>query len=170
MTLAVGAKVIYPNQGVCLVDSIVQKEIGGQPINFYQLALLDESGGELFVPVEKAQASGLRQLLSETELPQLLNHFKQSVGTANGTAKDWKQRANENSKRLASGSAFDLADVVESLTVLSHTKELSFREGQMLEKARKLLVSEIAEVISKPKSAAEELINEALKKCSVASA
>lgn len=166
MTLAVGAKVIYPNQGVCLIGSIVQKEIGGQPINFYQLALLDESGGELFVPLEKAQASGLRQLLSETELPQLLNHFKQSIGTA----KDWKQRANENSKRLASGSAFDLADVVESLTALSHTKELSFREGQMLEKARKLLISEIAEIISKPKSAAEELINEALKKHSLAGA
>jgi CarD family transcriptional regulator len=166
MTLAVGAKVIYPNQGLCLIDSIVQKEIGGQSINFYQLALLDESGGELFVPVEKAQASGLRQVLSEAELQQLLNRFKQPTSAA----KDWKQRANENSKRLASGSAFDLAEVVESLTVLSHTKELSFREGQMLEKARKLLVSEIAEVISKPKSAAEELINEALQKRSVVSA
>ena len=166
MTLMVRSKVIYPNQGLCLIDSIVQKEIGGQVINFYQLALLDESGGELFVPVEKAHASGLRQLLSEAELQQLLNRFKQP----SNESKDWKQRANENSKRLASGSAFDLAEVVESLTVLSHTKELSFREGQMLEKARKLLISEIAEVISKPKSAAEELIHEALQKRSVASA
>ncbi|MBI1762379.1 MAG: hypothetical protein HYR56_13175 [Acidobacteria bacterium] len=166
MTLTVGTKVIYPSQGPCLIDSIVQKEIGGQPVSFYQLALLDESGGELFVPVEKAQASGLRRLLSQTELSQLLSRFKQGVSAA----KDWKQRANENSKRLASGSAFDLAEVVESLTVLSATKELSFREGQMLEKARRLLVSEIAEVISKPKSAAEELINEALQKRSVVSA
>ena len=166
MSLTVGTKVIYPSQGPCLIGSIVQKEIGGNAVSFYQLALLDESGGELFVPVEKAQASGLRQLLSEAELSQLLSRFKQPVGSS----KDWKQRANENSKRLASGSAFDLAEVVESLTELSNTKELSFREGQMLEKARKLLVSEIAEVISKPKSAAEELINEALKKRSVASA
>lgn len=166
MTLTVGTKVIYPSQGPCLIDSIVQKEIGGQPVSFYQLALLDESGGELFVPVEKAQASGLRQLLSEAELAQLFGRALPPVGAA----KDWKQRANENSKRLASGSAFDLAEVVESLTELSNTKELSFREGQMLEKARRLLVSEIAEVISKPKSAAEELINEALKKRSAASA
>ncbi len=166
MTLRVGTKVIYPSQGPCLIGSIVQKEIGGQHVSFYQLALLDESGGELFVPVEKAQASGLRQLLSEAELSQLFNRFKQPVGAS----KDWKQRASENSKRLASGSAFDLAEVVESLTELSNTKELSFREGQMLEKARKLLVSEIAEVIKQPKSAAEELINEALKKRSAAGA
>ena len=39
MTLTVGTKVIYPSQGPCLIDSIVQKEIGGHPVSFYQLAL-----------------------------------------------------------------------------------------------------------------------------------
>jgi CarD family transcriptional regulator len=163
MSLKVGSKVIYPSQGPCLVGAIVQKESGGQAASFYQLALLDESGGELFVPVAKAQASGLRQLLSKSEVARLLAHFKQPAGPI----RDWKQRASENAKRLASGSPFELAEVVESLTALSYTKELSFREGQMLEKARKLLVSEIAEVISKPKSAAEELLNAALRKHSM---
>ena len=158
MSLKIGAKVIYPSQGPCLIGSIVQKEIGGNAVSFYQLELLDESGGELFVPVERAKASGLRQLMSKADLPKLLDQFKQPVPSA----KDWKQRGNDNLKRIASGSAFDLAEVVESLTELSATKELSFREGQMLDKARRLLVSEIAEVISKPKSAAEELIDQAL--------
>ena len=158
MRLTVGAKVIYPSQGPCLIGAIVEKEIGGKAVSFYQLALLDESGGELFVPVERAKASGLRQLLNKSEIPKLLDQLKQPVTSA----KDWKQRGNDNLKRIASGSAFDLAEVVESLTELSATKELSFREGQMLDKARRLLVSEIAEVIGKPLSAAEELIDQAL--------
>ena len=46
------------------------------------------------------------------------------------------------------GSAFDLAEVVESLTALGDIKELSFREKLMLDKAKKLLVCEISEVMS----------------------
>jgi RNA polymerase-interacting CarD/CdnL/TRCF family regulator len=63
--------VIYPSQGPCLIGSVVQKMIAGSPVSFYQLALLDDSGGELFVPVDKAQASGLtswgRQRLEAAE-------------------------------------------------------------------------------------------------------
>lgn len=129
------------------------------PVNFYQLALLDESGGELFVPVDKAQSSGLRKLLKRSEIPKLLGQLKQTVTIA----KDWKQRANENTKRLSSGSAFDLAEVVESLTALGDTKELSFREQRMLDKARRLLVCEISEVMSETLSAVEEQVNQALK-------
>jgi RNA polymerase-interacting CarD/CdnL/TRCF family regulator len=40
---------------------------------------------------------------------------------------------------------------------------LSFRESQTLEKARKLLIGEISEVMGETKSAAEEQINNALK-------
>ena len=158
MTLRVGTKVIYPSQGPCLIGSIVQKEIGGNAVSFYQLALLDESGGELFVPVAKAQASGLRQLLSKAELPRLLALFQQPPGVI----KDWKQRASENAKRLASGSAFDLAEVVKSLTELSEKKELSFPESRVLDKARRLLISELAEVLKEPKSAAEARLDQAL--------
>lgn len=158
MRLAVGSKVIYPNQGPCLIGSIVQRVIAGSPVSFYQLALLDDSGGELFVPVDKARASGLRSLLSKAELPRLLSQLKQPAGAA----KDWRQRNQDNLNRLASGSAFDLAEVIQSLTQLSERKELSFHESRMLNKAKKLLVSEVAEVLRETKSAAEELIDQAL--------
>jgi hypothetical protein len=46
---------------------------------------------------------------------------------------------------------------------LSERKELSFLEGRTLGKARKLLIDEIAEVLRETKSAAEELIDQALK-------
>ncbi len=159
MILSIGNKVVYPCQGPCRIGRVVKRDVGGRPIRFYHLALLDDSGGELFVPVDKAQAIGIRPLLDKSEIPKLLKRLKKTARAA----KDWKQRANDNFKLLTSGSAFDLAEVVESLTELSQRKALSFRESQTLEKARRLLICEISEVMGETKGAAEEQVDKALK-------
>jgi RNA polymerase-interacting CarD/CdnL/TRCF family regulator len=158
VNLSIGSKVIYPSQGPCLIDSVVNKECAGKLVSFYRLALLDDSGGDLFVPVEKVQTVGLRPLLNKSEIPELLGRLM----IPGQTAKDWKQRAQINLKLLASGSAFDLAEVVESLTKLNQSKLLSFRENQVLERAKRLLICEISEVLGETKIAAEEQINSAL--------
>jgi CarD family transcriptional regulator len=88
-----------------------------------------------------------------------LAHLKQSETPA----KDWKQRARDNSRRLTSGSAMDLVEVIGSLTELSETKQLSFRESGMLNKARRLLVTEISEVLKETRAAADNQVGEALK-------
>ena len=159
MILTSGNKVIYPYQGPCLIGPVIKKVIDGSPISFYRLALLDDSGGELFVPVDKVQSIGIRPLLNRSDIPKLLDLLKEP----SGADKDWKQRADENFKLLTSGSTFDLAEVVKSLTKLGRKRELSFRESQTLEKARKLLIGEISEVMGETKSAAEEQIDEALR-------
>jgi CarD family transcriptional regulator, regulator of rRNA transcription len=157
--LTSGNKVIYPYQGPCLIGPVIKKVIDGNPISFYRLALLDDSGGELFVPVDKVQSIGIRPLLNRSDIPKLLDLLKEP----SGADKDWKQRADDNFKLLTSGSTFDLAEVVKSLTKLGRKRELSFRESQTLEKARKLLIGEISEVMGDTKSAAEEQIDEALR-------
>jgi RNA polymerase-interacting CarD/CdnL/TRCF family regulator len=156
--LTVGKKVIYPGQGPCVIGPVVMKVVEGKPLSFYQLAPLDASGGELFVPVDKVQAVGVRLLLERSAIPKLLGHLKKATGTAG----NWKQRTMDNTKLFASGSAFDLAEIVESLTALSKTKPLLPRDSLMLERARKLLVCEISEVMGETKSAAEKQIDRAL--------
>ena len=159
MILTSGNKVIYPSQGPCLIGPVIKKVIDGRLVSFYQLALLDDSGGELLVPVDKAQTIGIRPLLNRSDIPMVLGLLKEpSVAD-----KDWQRRANDNFKLLTSGSAFDLAEIVKSLTKLSEKKTLSFRESQTLEKARKLLIGEISEAMGETKSAAEKQIDEALK-------
>jgi CarD family transcriptional regulator len=46
-------------------------------------------------------------------------------------------------EKLQSGDVFEAADVLKKLTYLSHWKKLSFREQNLLEKAKHLLISEI---------------------------
>jgi RNA polymerase-interacting CarD/CdnL/TRCF family regulator len=63
---------------------------------------------------------------------------------------------------LTSGSAFDLAEVVESLTELNEARVLSPRDRQALDRARKILICEISEVTGATKDKAEEQVDHAL--------
>ncbi len=158
MTLSAGSRVFYPSQGPCLVDRVVKKAIGDKRIEFYHLIVLDDKGCELYIPVEKAGEVGIRQLLKKSEIPKLLNHLKKEIDVSS----NWKERASNNSKRIQSGSAFDLARVIESLTLLSDKKKLSPAESQTLERARHLLAREISEVIGVTEETAERKIDLAL--------
>jgi RNA polymerase-interacting CarD/CdnL/TRCF family regulator len=95
----------------------------------------------------------------KSAIPKLLSHLKNFITSP----KNWKQRAIDNEKLLASGSAFDLAEVVESLTELNETKVLTPRDRTTLNRARKFLICEISEVMGESRNAAEERIDEALK-------
>jgi CarD family transcriptional regulator len=160
MILGIGNKVVHPSQGPCLIGAVVKKVVGGRQTSFYHLALLDESGDGLFVPLDKIRTVGIRQLVAKSEIPKLLGHLEKG----GVTEKNWKQRAVDNAKLLSSGSAFDLAEVVESLTELSVKRTLSPRDRQTLDKARKRLICEIAEVTGDTKGVAGEQVDSALKK------
>lgn len=157
--MVVGEKVVYPSQGPCRIDCMVERVADGKSTLFYRLALLDDAGGELLVPADKVQAIGVRLLLDRSEIPKLLRRLKKAAKAAT----NWKQRALDNSKLLTSGSAFDLAEVVGSLTELKEVKGLSPAETRTLEKARRLLVCEIAEVMGETRRAAEQQLDSALK-------
>jgi RNA polymerase-interacting CarD/CdnL/TRCF family regulator len=164
MTLTVGDKVVYPGRGPCLVGAVVQKVVCGTAASFYRLALLDDSKGEVFVPVDNVRDLHMRALLDRSEIPKLLGHLKSRVGvTGNlGTAKNWRQRELDNLKLFSSGSIFDLAHMVESLTQLSGTKTLAPHERETLSRARKLLICEISEVMDESKTTAEARIDSVL--------
>ena len=65
-------------------------------------------------------------------------------------------------RAILTGSAFDLAEIVETLTELIETKPLSFSERATLERARKLLICEISEVNGTTKQEAEDQVDQAL--------
>jgi len=132
--------------------------VDGRPTSFYQLARLDDIGGALFVPVDKVGDLKIRQLTPRSDIPKLLRRLQRPASTA----MNWKQRAIDNLKLLASGSAFDLAEVVESLTELNEARTLSPRDREMLDRARRILICEISEVTGETKSATEDQVDQAL--------
>ena len=158
MTFGIGNKVVYPSQGPCLIGAVEDKVVGGRPTSFYRLTLLDDSGDAVFVPVEKVRELRIRQLLAKSEVPKVLSHLENSIIAE----KNWKRRTLDNAKLLSSGSAFDWAVIVESLTELNKTKTLTLRDRQTLDKARKFLICEIAEVMGEARNTVEEYVDKAL--------
>ena len=57
---------------------------------------------------------------------------------------DWKVRVKVYNEKILSGDIFEIADVLKNLTFLTGLKQLSFREQRLLEKARFLIISELA--------------------------
>ena len=66
---------------------------------------------------------------------------------------------------MRTGSIYDVVEVLKSLTFLSKSKSLSFREKRMLDRAKFLVVSEITEVLAEKTPAVEAKVEEALERC-----
>jgi CarD family transcriptional regulator len=60
------------------------------------------------------------------------------------TSQPWNRRYREYTEMLKSGSPFEVAKVLRDLYRLRSDKELSFGERQLLDKARSLLITELA--------------------------
>ncbi|HQU82990.1 MAG TPA: CarD family transcriptional regulator [Pyrinomonadaceae bacterium] len=139
MELAIGQKVAYPSQGICLVEDIKKKPVGNHSIMFYLLRVLGDNS-TIFVPTENAETVGIRPIICLSEFKRLMNILEKDFDEISA---DWKSRSREYSEKLQSGDVFAAADVLKKLTFLSLEKKLSFREQNLLEKARFLIISEI---------------------------
>ena len=163
MGFKVGQKVVYPNHGIGTIERIEHKQIGASSLNFYTLRLAS-TNSVVLVPVANAGEVGLRSPITSGECEMLLKHLSDDF---RGAAHDWKDRFKEFSDKMRTGDVFEVADVLKNLTYLSHSKPLSFREQRMLERARYLVVSELAAVCRQPECNVEPRVEEALRRACV---
>ena len=159
MQFAVGDKVIYPNQGISVVESI-ESSAGVAGMSFYRLRLLAKST-LVMVPVEKVDEVGLRPIMSESDVEDVLEVLEH--GAVNEHL-NWKTRYKDNSDRMKSGSPVEVAGVLKCLSYLDERKTLSFREKRMLDRAHQLTVTEVAEVADETLEAVESKVKEALRR------
>jgi CarD family transcriptional regulator len=140
MELSVGQKVAYPGQGVCEVERIELRTVGGCTTECLLLRVIGDSS-HILVPVANTGAVGIREVISTGQCRRLINRLADDFEEISA---DWKTRSKQFTEKLQSGDVFEAADVLKKLTFLSHGKKLSFREQTLLEKAKHLLISEIA--------------------------
>ena len=158
MTFQIGEKVVYPNQGVATVENISARSFGSQFERFYLLRLA-YSSMTVLVPFSHVQQVGLRKVTKATEIARVLEYL--ACGNCKCSA-DWKARFKENSDKMLQGSLLEIAQVFKSLVIIQKEKPLSFREKKMLDRARYLLISEVATVWNLAEEKVEELIDRAL--------
>ncbi len=139
-TFRVGDKVVYPNHGVGIIEQITSRNNGNGMEQFYMLKF-KASSLKVMVPFHNAGSVGLRRVIKNGEVQKILDFLTQGKCENHN---DWKCRYKENSDKMRTGSLLDVAMVLKSLLMLNQDKPLSFREKKMLERARYLLVSELA--------------------------
>lgn len=164
MELSIGQKVAYPSQGVCMVEGVQQKQVGETAIQFYSLRVLNDNS-IIFVPTANAETVGIRPVISSLQCKKLINRLSADFEEISG---DWKNRSKEFMHQLQSGDVFQAADVLKKLTFLSHEKKLSFREQNLLEKSKFLIISEITNADTADEEALrveiERLVDQACRK------
>lgn len=140
MEYKIGEKVVYPNHGVGIIEQISYGVLNGRTEKYFMLRIAS-SGLRVMVPQSNAEAVGLRPVIRSIEAGKVLNFLEKGKYNSHH---DWKHRFKENSERMRTGALIEVAVVLKSLVALSRTKPLSFREKKMLDRAKFLLVSELA--------------------------
>jgi CarD family transcriptional regulator len=143
------------------VQGIETKTILGTTCGFYHLRMVANETTVL-VPVDNVDGVGLRRAIEDQEIERLFS----LLGDGKiDNHQNWKGRFKDNSDRMRTGSIYDVVEVLKSLTFLARSKNLSFREKRMLDRAKFLVVSEISEVSREVTIMVEEKVDHALERC-----
>ena len=111
MTFAVGEKVVYPNQGVGMIENISTRYFEQRPEKFYLLRLFCSSM-TVMVPFSNAEVIGLRRVAKSTEVTKVLAYL---ASPSCECLSDWKVRFKINSDKMGSGSLSQIAEVFKQL-------------------------------------------------------
>jgi len=154
----VGDKVVYPSQGVSVVEKISAEVLAGTEMRCYHLRLLG-SESKVMVPLNNSERVGLRPL-SEPKLVKRI--MKRLRGSESEASEDWKDRYRANLERIKTGELNEIVDVLLCLAEVAGRKTLSFRERKMYDHARQLLVVEVAQVEDRSVETVEQQVEDAL--------
>ena len=143
MSFQIGDKVAHPMYGAGVLESVVQKKVGGV-VQEYYIMKLAKSSMIVMIPTQGSEEIGVRPVVDPDQADRVLAAIQsiQVEMTAN-----WNRRYRENMERLKSGDLLEVARVVKGLTLRDAKRSLSTGERKMLHSARQILISEL--VLSK---------------------
>ena len=141
MAFKVGDMAVYPGHGVGVVEGVETRDIAGSRQTFYVLKIL-ENGMTIMVPTSNADAIGMRNLISTTQVAEIYDVLlERDVALDKQT---WNRRYREYMAKIKTGSPYEVARVLRDLFVLKGDKALSFGERKMFDMAKGLLLKELA--------------------------
>jgi RNA polymerase-interacting CarD/CdnL/TRCF family regulator len=153
-----GDRVVYPNQGVCAVVGIEEKDIAGQKLELVRMRR-EEDGAAVLVPRNKVPSIGLRRVATGEQMDGVFHYL---AAQFDDPELDWKVRHRDNADRLIAGGVLGVAEVVKGLHSLSRIRPLPTKEREQYDNARHLLVHEIAVSLGVPNVLAEDYVDYAL--------
>lgn len=138
---SIGDKVVYPMQGIGIIERIEEKIFSGENKEYIIIRILSNNL-EIMIPSDKISNSSLRKISDSSTLETVLfnltnqNNQEKTIST--------KERYQLNATKIKSGSLKDSAEVVYDLILMNKEKTLNSSEKQLFNTARKFLVQEVS--------------------------
>lgn len=154
-----GQMVVYPAQGVGVIERIESQELGGIRAEFYIVNIMCNNI-HVLVPVKNATNTGLRPLSTPTEAESVLDNLKNYQKTQVHAGQNWNRRQREYTEKLKAGTLETVGSVLKELILISSSKELSFGEKRLLEQSMNLISGELSHVLKRDGDDIKKTINE----------
>jgi CarD family transcriptional regulator len=153
-----GDTVVHPEHGAAVIEELCEREIFGEKRKYFKLRV---SYGDLtlMVPVDSTDEVGLRQVVSKNEVKKVLSVLKEDESKM---AANWSRRFKNNIEKLRSGDIYQVAEVVRNLSIRERERGLSAGEKRMIQKARQILLSELAFATGGSEEEAEAMVDKVL--------
>ncbi|MCL2331365.1 MAG: CarD family transcriptional regulator [Proteobacteria bacterium] len=135
-----GQYVVYPTQGVGKIVRIEQQVIGGQKMSLVVIDF-ERNHMTLRVPLERAEVSGLRPLVSAKKMNDAIESAK---GKAGAKRMIWSRRAAVYEENINSGDPMKLAEVVRDLQRRDAADVMTFSGRQLYLRALERMAQEFA--------------------------
>ncbi|MFA7371504.1 MAG: CarD family transcriptional regulator [Sphaerochaetaceae bacterium] len=153
-SFVLGDHVVYPLQGVGVINKIEEKTLRGNTSLYYEI-YLDISDMTVMVPVNKTEELGIRPIVQPAEALEAINAISNKLEQV---PVDWKARYQMNVDLLQEGSIASIARVVQILYHRSKIKELPVQERKLYDSALRILIDESSLALEKSKEELEALI------------
>jgi len=141
MQFKLGDKAVHPKHGVGEITAVDERELGGTRAVFYVLRILD-NGMKIMVPANAAAAGGLRSIMSAKEADAVLDTMRAREVAVD--VQPWSRRFRAYTEMVQSGLPHEVAKVLRDMHRLKFDKDLSFGERHLLDRAKSLLMKELA--------------------------
>jgi CarD family transcriptional regulator len=152
-----GDLVVYPNHGAGYVSGVEEKTILGEERRYY-IVYVPDGGLTLNIPADSY--TGLRSCADDEEIAGALEILR---GVPEDMPVHWNHRLKHNQEKIRSGEILSVAEVVRDLSAHGGERGLSTGERNLLAKARRILISEVAIGKSLEADEAEALVDGALR-------
>ena len=154
----IGDKIVYPMNGAGVIEAIEEKEILGTTRQYCVIRIISKDM-QIMLPMDQLQKSGIRYIVDKGTLDGILLEFQNGESD---TSLSWKQRYTMNMEKMKNGNLQDSAEVVRDLLRRNKERALNASEKQMLDNARKMMISEVALVQNVSEHQATEFLQDTI--------
>ena len=154
----IGDKIVYPNHGAGVIDSIEKKEFLGEEKEYFILKMPIGSM-DISIPISNIDKMNVREVIDKKDGDEVLRILDDDPTPM---PDNWNVRYRQNQEVIKTGNIFKIAEMVRNLAILDKEKGLSTTEKKLLNRARRIMASELVMAGSLEKEKAEEMIDESI--------